>query len=97
MAQTLQGRMHSSKKEGSKTGTQEYATKSGPSRGIISMGGGGDKPPRKPHNTKKEPDTKVTDKLEEEEEDSDRTETVSMSSVPSHYKVVSKDGIEMSL
>ena len=61
------------------------------------MGGGGDKPPRKLHNTKKEPDTKVTDELEDEEEDSDRTETVSMSSVPSDYKVVSKDGIEMSL
>ena len=71
MAQTQQGKMHTSKKEGSKTGTQEYATKSEPSRGIISMGGGGDKPPRKPHNTKKEPDTKTTDELEEEEEDSD--------------------------
>ena len=56
--QSQQGRMHTSKKEGSKAGTQEYATKSGSSRGIISMGGGGDKPPRKPHNTKKEPDTK---------------------------------------
>ena len=56
----------------------------------------GIKPPRKPHNTKKEPDTKVTDELEEEE-DSDRTETVSMSLVPSDYKVVSKDRIEMSL
>ena len=97
MAQTQQGRMHTSKKEGSKTGTQEYATKSGPSWGIISTGGGGDKPPRKPHNTKKEPDTKTTDELEEEQEDLDRTETVSMSSVPSDYKVVSKDGIEMSL
>ena len=48
MAQTQQGGMHTSKKEGSKAGTQEYATKSGPSRRIISTGGGGDKPPRKP-------------------------------------------------
>ena len=95
--QTQQGRVHTSKKEGSKTGTQEHTIKSGSPRGIISAGGGGDKPPRRPHNTKKEPDTKVTDELEEEEEDSDRTETVSMSSVPSDYKVVSKDGIEMSL
>ena len=61
------------------------------------MGGGGDKPPRKPHNTKKEPGTKTTDELEEEEEDLDRTEKVSMSSVPSDYRVISKDGIEMSL
>ena len=97
MAQTQQGRMHTSKKEGSKAGTQDYATKSGPSLGIISTGGGGDKPPRKPHNTKKEPDTKTTDELEEAEEDLDRTETVSMSSEPSDYKVVSKNGIEMSL
>ena len=98
MAQTQQGKVHTSKKEGSKTGTQEYAIKSGPSWGNISVGGeGGDKLPRKPHNTKKEPDTKVTDELEEEKEDSERTETVSMSSVPSDYKVISKDGVEMSL
>ena len=73
------------------------ATKSGPPLGIIGAGGGGDKPPRKPHDIMKEPDTKITDELEEEEEDLDRTETVSMSSVPSDYKVVSKNGIEMSL
>ena len=97
MAQTQQGRMHTSIKEGSKTDTQEYATKSGPSQGIISTGGGGDKPPGKPNNTKKEPDTKTTDELEEEEEDSDRTKTVSMSSVPSDYKVESENGLEMSL
>ena len=97
MAQTQQGKVHTTKREGSKTGTQEYAIKLGPSQGIISVGGGGDKPPRKPHNTKKEPDTKVTVKLEEEAEDSDRIETVSMSSVPTDYKVVSKYGVEMSL
>ena len=97
MAQTQQRKVHTSKKEGSKTGTQEYAIKSGPSWGIISVGEGGDKPPRKPHSTKKEHDTKVTDELKEEEEDSDRTETVSMSSGPSDYKVVSKDRVEMSL
>ena len=98
MAQTRQGKVHTSKKEGSKTGTQEYAIKSGPSQENISAGGrGGDKPPRKPHNTKKEPDTKVTDELEKEKEDSDKTETVSLSSAPSDYKVISTDGVEMSL
>ena len=97
MVQTKQGGIHASKKEGSKAGTQEYATKLGSSQRIISMGGGGDKPPRKPHNTKKEPDTKTNNELEEEEEDSDSTETISISSVPSDYKVISKEGIEMSL
>ena len=96
-AQTQRRKVNTSKGENSKTGTQVPATASGPPQRIISAGGGGDKPPRKPHNTKKEPDTKVTDDLEGEEEDSDRTETVSMSSVPSDYKVVSKNGIEMSL
>ena len=38
MAQTEQGGIHASKKEGSKAGTQEYATKLGSSRRIISTG-----------------------------------------------------------
>ena len=96
-AQTQQGKTYTSREGSNKTGTKASATISEPPKRIISTGGGGDKPPRKPHNSKKEPDIKVTDDLEEEEEDSNRTETVSMSSVPSDYRVVSKNGTEMSL
>ena len=59
--------------------------------------GGGGQPPQKPTRDKNLPSDKIDDEENQEEEDSDRTETVSDSTSGEGVKIVKKDGTELSL
>ena len=76
---------------------EQAAPPGGPQPQPRGTGGGG-QPPRKPNGDKNLPPDKIDDeKGQEEEEDSDRTVTVSDSTSGEGVRIIKKDGTELSL
>ena len=95
--QTRQGKMGSEGQSKQVPDQQPSPEESHPQPGEMGGTGGGGQPPRKPNRGKILPPDKIDDGEDQEEEDSDRTETVSDSTSGEGVRIVKRDGTELSL